>query len=102
MSVLTPLCSSTGVGRFCFMFHSYLSPGTSVRIYITDELMYNGAEVIIMPTNKPQYCITVDEELLKQIDDFRFENRFNSRSKATVKLICLGLATIKQQEDKKV
>ena len=36
-----------------------------------------------MPTEKPRYCITVDDETLKEIDDFRFENRYNSRSKAT-------------------
>ena len=31
-----------------------------------------------MPTEKPRYCITVDDETLKEIDDFRFENRYNS------------------------
>lgn len=31
-----------------------------------------------MPTEKPRYTITVDEDLLKQIDDFRFENRYSS------------------------
>lgn len=39
-----------------------------------------------MPTEKPRYCITVDDETLKEIDDFRFENRYNSRSKATLEL----------------
>jgi metal-responsive CopG/Arc/MetJ family transcriptional regulator len=29
-----------------------------------------------MPTEKPRYTITLDEELLKKIDDFRFENRY--------------------------
>lgn len=50
-----------------------------------------------MPTEKPRYCITVDEELLKKIDDFRFENRFVSRSAATVALIRLGLDQIKKE-----
>ena len=44
-----------------------------------------------MPTEKPRYCITVDDETLKEIDDFRFENRYNSRSKATLELIRMGL-----------
>lgn len=26
-----------------------------------------------MPTEKPRYCITVDDETLKEIDDFRFK-----------------------------
>ena len=35
-----------------------------------------------MPTEKPRYTIIVDDDLLRQIDDFRFENRFPSRSAA--------------------
>ena len=31
-----------------------------------------------MPTEKPLYTVIVDEELLKKIDDFRFENRYPS------------------------
>ena len=29
-----------------------------------------------MPTEKPRYTVIVDDELLKRIDDFRFENRY--------------------------
>ena len=43
-----------------------------------------------MPTQKPRYTVVVDEDLLRQIDDFRFENRFPSRSAATLELIRLG------------
>ena len=52
-----------------------------------------------MPTQKPRYCITVDEDTLKEIDDYRFEHRFNSRSLATVELIRLGLNALKKQSD---
>lgn len=51
-----------------------------------------------MPTEKPRYCITVDDDMLKQIDDFRFDNRYNSRSQATLELIRLGLEALKEQE----
>lgn len=51
-----------------------------------------------MPTEKPRYCITVDHEMLKEIDDFRFENRYNSRSQATLELIRMGLEALKEQE----
>ena len=51
-----------------------------------------------MPTEKPRYCITVDEELLKRIDDFRFENRYQSRSAATLELIRLGLDALEKQQ----
>lgn len=51
-----------------------------------------------MPTEKPRYCITVDEELLKEIDDFRFENRYQSRSAATLELIRRGIEALKKEQ----
>jgi hypothetical protein len=51
-----------------------------------------------MPTEKPRYTVIVDEETLKQIDDFRFENRFPSRSSATFELIRIGMITLKEQK----
>lgn len=51
-----------------------------------------------MPTEKPRYSITVDDEMLKEIDDFRFSNRYNSRSQATLELIRLGLEALKKNK----
>lgn len=51
-----------------------------------------------MPTEKPRYTVIVDEELLKRIDDFRFENRYASRSAATLELIRLGMETLEKQQ----
>lgn len=51
-----------------------------------------------MPTEKPRYTVIVDEELLKEIDDFRFENRYPSHSAATLELIRLGMDAIKKQQ----
>ena len=51
-----------------------------------------------MPTEKPRYTIIVDDELLKKIDDFRFENRYPSRSSATIELIRLGIEALAQKE----
>ena len=53
-----------------------------------------------MPTEKPRFTITVDEELLKKIDDFRFENRYPSRSAATLALIRLGIEALNKEEEK--
>ena len=53
-----------------------------------------------MPTEKPRYTVIVDEELLKEIDDFRFENRYPSRSAATLELIRLGMAALKKEQKK--
>lgn len=51
-----------------------------------------------MPTDRPRYTIVVDEELLKEIDDIRFENRYRSRSAATVDLIRLGIKQFKKEK----
>lgn len=44
-----------------------------------------------MPTKKPQILLTLDDDYLKRIDDYRFENRCNSRSEAIRRLIEEGL-----------
>ena len=53
-----------------------------------------------MPTEKPRYTVIVDKELLKEIDDFRFENRYRSRSAATLELIRLGMEALKKEQKK--
>lgn len=54
-----------------------------------------------MPTEKPRYTVIVDDELLKRIDDFRFENRYSSRSAATLELIRVGLEELEKEKKKK-
>ena len=55
-----------------------------------------------MATDKPRYTVSVDNELFQQIEDFRFEHRFQTRSEATVELIKLGLeALMKEQAEAK-
>ena len=44
-----------------------------------------------MPSKKPKLLFVVEKELIKKIDDFRFENRINSRSEAIRRLIGEGL-----------
>ena len=40
-----------------------------------------------MPTEKPIVNFAVDKELLDRLDDFRFENRINTRSEAIRRLL---------------
>ncbi len=40
-----------------------------------------------MPTKNPKLLLIVDNELLERIDDFRFDNRINSRSEAIRRLL---------------
>lgn len=51
-----------------------------------------------MPTEKPRYTITLDEEMLKAIDDFRFERRYPNRTQATLELIRLGMEALKREQ----
>ncbi|MDD2647759.1 MAG: hypothetical protein PHI27_03120 [Eubacteriales bacterium] len=51
-----------------------------------------------MPTEKPRYTVIVDEELLRKIDDFRFENRYASRSAATLELIRIGMKELEKRQ----
>lgn len=55
-----------------------------------------------MATNRARYTVSVDDKMFQQIEDFRFERRFQTRSEATVELIRLGLAALeaaqKEQE----
>lgn len=61
----------------------------------------NCEEVVWVPTQKPRYTVVVDEELLKEIDDFRFEHRYPSRSAATLELIRLGMEQLKKERAEK-
>jgi metal-responsive CopG/Arc/MetJ family transcriptional regulator len=51
-----------------------------------------------MATDRPRYTVSVDPELFRRIEDFRFEHRFQTRSEATVELIRLGLEALEKSE----
>ena len=53
-----------------------------------------------MPTEKPRFTVIVDEELLKEMDDCRFENRYPSRSAATIDLIRRGIEQLQKDQEK--
>ena len=44
-----------------------------------------------MPTKKPRTVLILEVDLLKQIDDFRYENRIPTRSEAIRQLLKEGL-----------
>lgn len=54
-----------------------------------------------MPTEKPRITVVVDDDMLQQIEDFRFENRYPSRSAAMVELIRLDIEQIKKEQAEK-
>lgn len=54
-----------------------------------------------MTTTKPQILLTLDDDLLKRIDDYRFDNRINSRSEAIRRLLEEALAKYESKVKKK-
>lgn len=51
-----------------------------------------------MATDKPRYTVSVDNEMFQEIENFRFENRYQTRSEATVELIRRGLESLKKEQ----
>jgi len=52
-----------------------------------------------MPTEKPRFTITVTNEMLREIDDFRYANRYPTRTQAVNELFRIGIETLKKQEN---
>jgi metal-responsive CopG/Arc/MetJ family transcriptional regulator len=55
-----------------------------------------------MTTEKPRLLLTLDDDLLKKVDDYRFEKRFTSRNAAIKNLIEIGLKQEEEQNKKGV
>lgn len=53
-----------------------------------------------MPTEKPKILFVADNNLVERIDDFRFDNRINSRSEAIRRLIEEALKKYEKNKDK--
>ena len=53
-----------------------------------------------MPTEKPILTFAADSELLKRINDFRFENRIETRSEAIRMLVEKGLKEYEKKAKK--
>ena len=51
-----------------------------------------------MATDRPRYTVSVDPEMFQRIEDFRFQHRFQTRSRATEALIRKGLEQAEREE----
>lgn len=51
-----------------------------------------------MATKKQRYMISVDDKMFEEIENFRFEKRYQTRSEATTELIRLGLEVVEKLE----
>lgn len=50
-----------------------------------------------MATDRPRYTVSVDNDMFREFENFRFERRYQTRSEATVELIRLGLEAVKKE-----
>lgn len=55
-----------------------------------------------MPTEKPRVTITVSEDQLKEIEDYRFSRKLRSQTQAINDLVRAGLEELKRQEAEKI
>jgi len=53
-----------------------------------------------MPTEKPKIIFVADNELLERLDDFRFDNRINTRSEAIRRLLDEALKKYEKKGNK--
>lgn len=54
-----------------------------------------------MPTNKKQFSLVIDDELMEAINDYQFGNRIKNRTTAINQLIHLGIQAILAEEAEK-
>lgn len=51
-----------------------------------------------MPTQKPRFSIAIDDDLLKAVDDYKFDNRIKSQNQAINDLVRAGLGELSRME----
>mgnify|MGYP000421397463 CR=1 FL=1 len=56
--------------------------------------------LFFMPTKKPIITLAVDKELLERINDFRFENRIETKSEAIRMLVEKSLKDYEKKKKK--
>ena len=56
--------------------------GMDRNTHFNFTIFYSNMIFIGMPTDKPKIIFVADKDLLERLDDFRFQNRINSRSEA--------------------
>lgn len=47
-----------------------------------------------MPTDKPRFTVTLDQELLNRIDNYKFSHRMKNQNQAVVSLIAKGFDSL--------
>ena len=72
-----------------------------MSIYNSCFCLALSVKFFIMATENPRILLTVSEDLLARIDDYRFGNRIANRSEAIRLLLEAGLKTKSQKKEMK-
>ncbi len=51
-----------------------------------------------MPTQKPRVTITIEDEILKKIENYQYSNRCKNQTQAILSLIKIGLSSLNKKE----
>lgn len=81
-----------------YHFHRYnlvSTPKKGIDYFFYMEYMNS------MPSKKPKLIFVVEEELLKRLDDFRYNNRIPTRSEAIRRLLEEALKKYEKKSRKK-
>jgi metal-responsive CopG/Arc/MetJ family transcriptional regulator len=54
-----------------------------------------------MATERPRFMVSVDDELFARVEDFRFENRYQTRADAIVALLRLALDAMDREREER-
>lgn len=52
-----------------------------------------------MPTEKPRFSITIDQELLQKVDDYRHEKKLKSQTQAILDLVTKGMQSLASEDE---
>nr|DAI64272.1 MAG TPA: PUTATIVE NICKEL-RESPONSIVE REGULATOR FACTOR, TRANSCRIPTION REGULATION, RHH [Caudoviricetes sp.] len=55
-----------------------------------------------MPTSKPRFSVAIDDDLLKSVDDYKFENRLKSQNQAINELVRAGLEELRKRDSESI
>jgi metal-responsive CopG/Arc/MetJ family transcriptional regulator len=58
-------------------------------------------KVLITATEKPRILVTVEKDLLRELDDLRYDNRISTHSHAVRRLIREGLKKYQKEKPEK-
>ena len=92
-SDITNNYNNTNMCNNIIVIYIYIAIITYIAFYMFFMISIN------MPTDKPRILLTLSEELLEEIDDYRYKNRIPARTEAIRQLIKKALLKKKGKKE---